>query len=68
MDAVEKGEVKIQPDQWSRVYLNWLEEIRPWCISRQLWWGHQIPVWYCDACEETIVAEVEPERCGACGG
>jgi valyl-tRNA synthetase len=68
MDAVEKGEVKIRPDQWGRVYLNWLEEIRPWCISRQLWWGHQIPVWYCDACEETIVAEVEPERCGACGG
>jgi valyl-tRNA synthetase len=68
MDAVEKGEVTIQPDQWSRVYLNWLEEIRPWCISRQLWWGHQIPVWYCDACEETIVAEAAPERCGQCGG
>jgi valyl-tRNA synthetase len=68
MDAVEKDAVTIQPDQWSRVYLNWLEEIRPWCISRQLWWGHQIPVWYCDACEETIVAETEPERCGACGG
>jgi valyl-tRNA synthetase len=68
MDAVEKGEVTIQPDQWSRVYLNWLEEIRPWCISRQLWWGHQIPVWYCDACEETIVAEDAPERCGQCGG
>jgi valyl-tRNA synthetase len=68
MDAVEKDAVTIQPDQWSRVYLNWLEEIRPWCISRQLWWGHQIPVWYCDACEETIVAESEPERCGACGG
>jgi valyl-tRNA synthetase len=68
MDAVEKGEVRIQPDQWSRVYLNWLEEIRPWCISRQLWWGHQIPVWYCDPCNETIVAEDEPERCGKCGG
>src|ERR1700761_2222040 len=68
MDAVEKDAVTIQPDQWSRVYLNWLEEIRPWCISRQLWWGHQIPVWYCDACEETIVAESEPERCGSCGG
>jgi valyl-tRNA synthetase len=67
MEVVEKGEVKIQPDQWSRVYLNWLEEIRPWCISRQLWWGHQIPVWYCDACGETIVAETEPERCD-CGG
>ncbi len=68
MDVVEGGEVEIQPDQWSRVYLNWLEEIRPWCISRQLWWGHQIPVWYCDACEETIVAETEPDRCGECGG
>ena len=45
-----------------------MREIRPWCISRQLWWGHQIPVWYCDACEETIVAEEPPERCGACGG
>ncbi len=67
MDVVEKGEVEIQPDQWGRVYLNWLEEIRPWCISRQLWWGHQIPVWYCQSCNETIVAEVEPERC-ECGG
>src|ERR1700742_1117354 len=68
MTVVEADEVDIQPDQWGRVYLNWLEEIRPWCISRQLWWGHQIPVWYCDACEEKIVAEVDPQRCGACGG
>ena len=45
-----------------------MREIRPWCISRQLWWGHRIPVWYCDACEETCVAEEPPERCGACGG
>src|SRR6476659_3160472 len=45
-----------------------MDEIRPWCISRQLWWGHRIPVWYCDACNETIVAEAEPERCGSCGG
>ena len=48
-----------------------MREIRPWCISRQLWWGHRIPVWYCDACEETFVAEdpaAAPERCGACGG
>jgi valyl-tRNA synthetase len=45
-----------------------MREIRPWCISRQLWWGHRIPVWYCDACEETIVAESVPERCGSCGG
>jgi valyl-tRNA synthetase len=53
---------------WTKVYLDWLENIRPWCISRQLWWGHQIPVWYCDECEEMYVAEEAPERCGACGG
>ncbi|HSK49477.1 MAG TPA: valine--tRNA ligase, partial [Solirubrobacterales bacterium] len=66
--AVENDEVRIAPAQWKRVYLDWMREIRPWCVSRQLWWGHRIPVWYCDACEETIVAESEPERCGACGG
>jgi valyl-tRNA synthetase len=66
--AVEDDEVHIQPEQWKRVYLNWMEEIRPWCISRQLWWGHQIPVWYCGDCEETIVAEVAPDRCPACDG
>jgi valyl-tRNA synthetase len=64
--AVEDDEVRIQPDQWKRVYLNWMKEIRPWCVSRQLWWGHQIPVWYCGDCDETIVAEVAPERCPAC--
>ncbi len=68
IEAVERDEVRIAPEQWKRVYLNWMREIRPWCVSRQLWWGHQIPVWYCDACEETIVAEAAPERCGACGG
>ncbi len=68
IEAVERDEVRIAPAQWKRVYLDWMREIRPWCISRQLWWGHRIPVWYCDACEETIVAEEEPERCGACGG
>ncbi len=68
MEAVEKGEVRIAPEQWKRVYLNWMEEIRPWCVSRQLWWGHQIPVWYCDACNETIVAEAEPASCETCGG
>jgi valyl-tRNA synthetase len=68
MEAVEKDQVRIAPEQWKRVYLNWMEEIRPWCISRQLWWGHQIPVWYCDACNETIVAEAEPASCGTCGG
>jgi valyl-tRNA synthetase len=66
--AVEEDRVRIAPGQWKRVYLEWMREIRPWCISRQLWWGHRIPVWYCDPCEETIVAERTPERCGACGG
>jgi valyl-tRNA synthetase len=68
IEAVENELVRIAPDQWKRVYLEWMREIRPWCISRQLWWGHRIPVWYCDPCEETIVAESEPERCGSCGG
>ena len=68
IEVVERDEVRIAPDQWKRVYLDWMREIRPWCVSRQLWWGHRIPVWYCDACEETYVAEEAPERCGACGG
>ena len=68
IEAVERDEVRIVPAQWKRVYLDWMREIRPWCISRQLWWGHRIPVWYCDACEETFVGETAPERCGACDG
>jgi valyl-tRNA synthetase len=71
IEAVENDRVRIAPGQWKRVYLEWMREIRPWCISRQLWWGHRIPVWYCDACDETYVAEdpaAVPERCGACGG
>jgi valyl-tRNA synthetase len=68
IEVVERDLVRIVPEQWKRVYLDWMREIRPWCISRQLWWGHRLPVWYCDACEETLVAETEPERCGACGG
>ncbi len=68
IEVVERDEVRIVPGQWKRVYLDWMREIRPWCISRQLWWGHRIPVWYCDACEETFVAESPPQRCGACDG
>jgi valyl-tRNA synthetase len=67
-DVVERDEVRIVPEQWKRVYLDWMRNIRPWCISRQLWWGHRLPVWYCDGCEEVYVAESPPERCGACGG
>jgi valyl-tRNA synthetase len=68
IDAVERDRVRIVPDNYKRVYLDWMRKIRPWCISRQLWWGHRIPVWYCDSCDETYVAESPPERCGACGG
>ena len=68
IEVVETDKVKIAPDQWKRVYLDWMDNIRPWCVSRQLWWGHRIPVWYCDACEEVYVAESAPERCGACDG
>jgi len=66
--AVHHGRVRFFPERWGGVYLDWMEAIRPWCISRQLWWGHRLPVYYCDACEETYVAALAPERCGACGG
>ncbi len=67
--AAREGRLRFHPEKpWTAVYLNWLDNIRPWCVSRQLWWGHQLPVWYCGDCDETIVAEEPPERCGACGG
>jgi valyl-tRNA synthetase len=66
--AVEEGGVRIVPETYARVYLDWMRNIRPWCISRQLWWGHRLPVWYCDRCEETYVAEEAPGRCGSCDG
>lgn len=65
--AVEDGEVVFFPETWKKVYLNWMNEIRDWCISRQLWWGHRIPVWYCDECGEIIVEEHDPESCPGCG-
>jgi valyl-tRNA synthetase len=69
IEAVESDRVRIVPaDPWKRVLLDWMQNLRPWCISRQLWWGHRIPVWYCDACDETYVAETAPDRCGACEG
>ena len=69
VECVREGRVRFHPESpHTRVYLDWLRNIRPWCVSRQLWWGHRLPVWYCDACEETYVAEREPTRCGACGG
>ena len=67
-EVVRTGQVRFHPERWGRVYLDWLDNIRPWCISRQLWWGHRLPVWYCDACDETFVAMQPPERCGVCDG
>ena len=67
LDAVRSGEIRIIPERFTKVYYHWLENIRDWCISRQLWWGHRIPVWYCQDCEEMIVAKKDPEVCPKCG-
>ncbi len=67
LQAVRDGRIRIVPDHFTRVYYNWLENIQDWCISRQLWWGHRIPVWYCSDCSEMIVARQDPDSCPACG-
>ncbi len=68
LHASREGAVTFAPDRWTRVYEHWMENIRDWCISRQLWWGHRIPVWYCGDCDEVMVCREDPERCAACGG
>ena len=65
--AVQDGRIRIVPERFARVYANWMENIRDWCISRQLWWGHRIPVWYCGACSHQTVAVDEPQVCEGCG-
>ncbi len=65
-DVVRDGKVKFTPERWGRVYVDWMENLRPWCISRQLWWGHQLPVWYCPDGHITV-AETEPPACAECG-
>ena len=60
IESVEKGEIKFVPERFTKNYLNWMKGTRDWCISRQLWWGHQIPAWYCDDCGETVVAKEAP--------
>ncbi len=67
--VVRRGKSKFYNDRWTGVYYNWLENIRPWCLSRQLWWGHRIPVWYCDDCSdgEPIVFRDDPSECPKCG-
>lgn len=67
IDAVKNGETKFIPQRFEKVYFHWLENIRDWCISRQLWWGHRIPAWYCDECGEITVARTAPEKCAHCG-
>jgi valyl-tRNA synthetase len=68
--ASREGRVRFHPERFTKVYENWLENIRDWCISRQLWWGHRIPAWYCQApeCGEIVVSRSTPERCGRCSG
>ena len=65
--AVENGVTRFVPKHWENTYYAWLRDIRDWCISRQLWWGHRIPAWYCDACGEVIVSRTTPEVCPRCG-
>ena len=65
--AVRDGEVKFIPERFDKIYYNWMENIKDWCISRQLWWGHRIPAWYCADCGETIVSKDEPHTCPKCG-
>ena len=78
IEAVKKGKIKFVPARWTKVYLNWMENIRDWCISRQIWWGHRIPVYYCKKCREArilgekgeegiIVSKAKPEKCPKCG-
>ncbi|WP_343252352.1 valine--tRNA ligase [Ligaoa zhengdingensis] len=68
IDAVRQGETKFIPERFDKIYYHWLENIRDWCISRQIWWGHRIPAWYCDGCGEMIVAAEAPASCPHCGG
>jgi valyl-tRNA synthetase len=68
IEAVKSGRTRIIPDTWTRTYYDWLENIRDWCISRQIWWGHQIPAWTCEDCEEVIVSMDTPRACTQCGG
>ncbi len=65
--AVEEGRIRIIPPQWERTYYEWMRNIRDWCVSRQIWWGHRIPAWYCDPCAEVIVSRSAPDTCPRCG-
>lgn len=66
--VVEDGKIEFIPSNWTKTYYEWMYNIHDWCISRQLWWGHQIPAWYCQDCKQVNVAEKKPAKCGECGG
>jgi len=66
IEVVESGEVKFIPERWTKVYMHWMDNIRDWCISRQIWWGHRIPAYYCNTCMDTIVAMEHPINCPKC--
>ena len=68
IEAVRSGDINFIPERFDKNYFNWMEDIRDWCISRQLWWGHRIPAYYCDECGEVVVAKETPEKCPKCGG
>ena len=66
--AVREGDIRFIPERFDKMYFHWMENIRDWCISRQLWWGHRIPAYYCDECGEMVVSRTAPEKCPKCGG
>ncbi|MHC4789314.1 MAG: valine--tRNA ligase, partial [Planctomycetota bacterium] len=68
IQAARDGQLKFHPARWQDLYLSWLEEVRDWCISRQIWWGHRLPVYYCGSCEEAVIAREPPGQCPSCGG
>ena len=68
VEAVKDGRIQFVPERFTKIYCNWLENIRDWCISRQLWWGHRIPAWYCEDCGETTVSRTDIDTCPKCGG
>lgn len=65
--VVESGTIQFEPESWTKTYLHWMSIIQDWCISRQLWWGHRIPAWYCKSCQHTTVSEADPTKCEKCG-
>ena len=66
IETANNGQVKFFPERWKKVYLSWLENVRDWCISRQIWWGHRIPAWYCEDCNEIVVDKEAPKNCPKC--